>query len=137
MASPGRPRLYNRYAPLPNVKSYLRTENFPTSKVIETLNDLKAQDVSTLDVRTQSSFTDYMVISTGTSRRHVNAIVDAVVLDAKHRGTQVLGVEGQKAAEWVLIDLGDVVVHVMQRDTRDFYDLERLWGIGIKQQEAI
>lgn len=117
--------------------SYLRTENFPTSKVIETLNDLKAQDVSTLDVRTQSSFTDYMVISTGTSRRHVNAIVDAVVLDAKHRGTHVLGIEGQKAAEWVLIDLGDVVVHVMQREARDFYDLERLWGIGVKQQEAI
>ncbi|MCY3859887.1 MAG: ribosome silencing factor [Gammaproteobacteria bacterium] len=119
------------------MKSYLRIANFPTSKVIETLNDLKAQDVSMLDVRTQSTFTDYMVISTGTSRRHVNAIVDAVVLNAKHQGTRVLGIEGQKAAEWVLIDLGDVVVHVMQRDARDFYDLERLWGIGVKQQEAI
>ncbi len=119
------------------MKSYLRTADFSTSQVLETLNDLKAQDVSTLDVRAQSSFTDFMVISTGTSRRHVNAIVDAVVVDAKHRGMRVLGIEGQKSAEWVLIDLGDVVVHVMQRDARDFYDLERLWGIGVQQQEAI
>ncbi len=129
--------LYNQGKSIPIVKSYLRNEEHPTSDVIDTLNNLKAQDISELDVRNQSSFTDFMLISTGTSRRHVNAIVDAVVLNAKHRGRLVLGVEGQKAAEWVLIDLGEVIVHVMQRDARDFYDLERLWGVGIKHQEAM
>ncbi|MYD43893.1 MAG: ribosome silencing factor [Gammaproteobacteria bacterium] len=119
------------------MNSYLRTANNPASHVIETLNDLKAQDVRTLDVSQQSSFTDFMVISTGSSTRHVSAIVDAIVLSAKHRGARVLGVEGQKAAEWVLIDLGDVVVHVMQRTAREFYDLERLWGMGANQQQAV
>lgn len=119
------------------MKSLLRSTDTTQSPVIETLNDLKAQDVTTLDVRAHSSFTDFMVISTGTSRRHVNAIVDAVVLDAKHRGVKLLGLEGQKAGEWVLIDLGDVVVHVMQREARKFYDLERLWGVSGIQQEAI
>ena len=119
------------------MKSLLRIADNPQSQVIETLNDLKALDISTLEVKMHSSFTDFMVISTGTSRRHVNAIVDAVVLDAKRRGVRVLGIEGQKTGEWVLIDLGDVVVNVMQRDARQFYALERLWGFDVMRQEAI
>lgn len=120
------------------MKSYLNANNNATEPVIDALNSLKAQDLSTIDVRNQSSFTDFMVISTGTSSRHVNAMVDAVVLDAKGRGVQVLGVEGRKTGDWVLIDLGDVIVNVMQRTAREFYDLERLWGMsGSPQQEAV
>ena len=117
------------------MKSYLSTPDSVIEPVIEALSNLKALDLSIIDVKKQSSFTDYMVIATGTSNRHVNAIVEAVVLDAKSRGVQVLGVEGQKAADWVLIDLGDAIVNVMQRSAREFYDLERLWGVGLSQQQ--
>lgn len=119
------------------MKSYLRNANNPTTHVIATLNDLKARDVRALDVGEQSSFTDFMIISTGTSSRHVSAIVDAIVLDAKRRGARVLGIEGRKSSEWVLIDLDDVVVHVMQRTAREFYDLERLWGLDPTHQQAV
>lgn len=70
---------------------------------------------------------DYLVISSGTSNRHVKSLAENVALKAKAAGNPALGVEGQDSAEWVLVDLGDVVVHVMQPATRDFYDLERLW----------
>lgn len=105
--------------------------------VFEALDDLKAQNVVSLDVSSNSSFTDVMVITTGTSRRHVSAIVDAVVLNAKRGGLTVLGVEGEKTAEWVLIDLGDIVINVMQRAARDFYALERFWATQVTPQQAI
>ena len=108
------------------------------SLVFQALDDLKAQNIVSLDVSATSSFTDVMVITTGTSRRHVSAIVDAVVLSAKSTGLTVLGVEGEKTAEWVLIDLGDMVVNVMQRTARDFYALERFWATeSTPQQQAI
>lgn len=73
---------------------------------------------------------DYLVISSGTSNRHVKSLAESVALKAKAAGNPALGMEGQDAAEWVLVDLGDVVVHVMQPATRDFYDLERLWAVS-------
>jgi ribosome-associated protein len=93
--------------------------------VVRALEDLKGKEIVSLDVSRSTSVTDYMVIASGTSNRHVKALVDSVLDKAK--GT-FIGVEGQESLEWVLVDLGDVVVHVMQQQARDFYDLERLWS---------
>lgn len=95
--------------------------------VIDALDDLKGQNVLALDVSDSSSVTDWMVIASGTSGRHVKSLVDRVIERVKARGVKPLGVEGQATLDWVLLDLGDVVVHVMQQETRRFYDLERLW----------
>lgn len=96
---------------------------------LEALDDLKGRDSVTLDVREMTDITEYMVICTGTSNRHVKSLADNVALELKKRGCPPLGIEGVGAgSEWALVDLGDVVVHVMLPDTRDFYDLERLWS---------
>lgn len=96
--------------------------------VVASLDDLKGRNVLALDVATLTPLTDCMVLASGTSERHVRALVDNVEAAAKQRAVRVLGIEGRPAAQWVLVDLGDVVVHVMQAETRAFYDLERLWG---------
>jgi ribosome-associated protein len=95
--------------------------------VVEALDDLKAVNTVTLDVTGLTDVMDFMVITSGTSNRHVKSLADNVCLEAKKSGVRPLGVEGQDAGEWVLVDFGDVVVHVMLPATRDFYDLERLW----------
>lgn len=96
--------------------------------VIEKINDLKGRDIVTLDVREKSSITDFMVICSGNSKRHVQSIGDNVTLEAKKSALDIIGVEGKEHGEWVLVDLGTVIVHVMQESTRDFYQLEKLWG---------
>ncbi|MGB0846002.1 MAG: ribosome silencing factor [Thiolinea sp.] len=96
--------------------------------VIRALDDMKAQDVRVLDVRGKSTITDVMVIATGTSTRHVKSLADNVAVQAKNAGEQPLGTEGERDSEWMLVDLNDVVVHVMTPATRDFYNLEKLWG---------
>ena len=96
--------------------------------VVRALEDLKGRDIVALDVTRATSVTDYMVIASGTSNRHVKALVDQVLESSKASGIPTLGVEGRESLEWVLVDLGDVVVHVMQKETRAFYDLERLWS---------
>ncbi|MCZ6712087.1 MAG: ribosome silencing factor [Gammaproteobacteria bacterium] len=95
--------------------------------VVDVLEDRKGRNVVTLDVADLSDFTDFMVIASGTSNRHVKSLVDQVVESAKTQGNGPRGVEGRETYEWVLVDLGDVVVHVMRAETRQFYDLERLW----------
>ena len=95
--------------------------------VIAALENRKGRDILALRVGGMTDITDFMVIASGTSSRHVKALVEQVVEMAKGRGQAILGVEGRETGEWVLLDLGDVVVHVMQTATREFYDLERLW----------
>lgn len=102
-----------------------------TDLVVKTLDDMKAQNVRVLDVRGKTSVTDIMVISSGASARQVKAQADRVVEKAKEKGVHVIGIEGEVEAEWVLVDLGDVVVHVMQPQIRDFYHLEKLWSTEV------
>lgn len=103
--------------------------------VITAIEDLKGENILQLDVSDKTSVTDIMVIVTGTSNRHVKSIANNVVMDAKKAGHQPLGVEGEQQAEWVLVDLGDVVVHVMQPHIREFYGLEKLWSFDETQNE--
>ena len=98
------------------------------SLVVDALEELKARDVVELDVAELTSVTDVMVVASGTSSRHVSALADNVIEKAKEAGLRPLGVEGQQSGEWVLVDLGDVVAHVMMPETRQLYDLERLWA---------
>ena len=100
------------------------------------LDDLKAQNVTVLDVRHLTSVTDAMIFASGRSDRHVRSIADSVVKRCKQAGIAPLGVEGQDAGEWILVDLGDVVVHVMLPRVREFYNLERLWDIAVRDEAA-
>ncbi len=99
-------------------------------QVLAALDELKAKDVNEIDIRAKASFADLLFIASGTSTRHVKSIADEVVKFVKKAGMMPLGIEGEKEAEWVLVDLGDVVVHVMLPRIREFYGLERLWSVG-------
>jgi ribosome-associated protein len=98
-------------------------------QVIAALDGLKAKDVREIDVRGKTSIADLLVIASGTSTRHVKSLADEVVKFVKKAGMMPLGVEGQREAEWVLVDLGDIIVHVMLPRIREFYGLERLWTV--------
>jgi ribosome-associated protein len=104
--------------------------------VIAALEDLKAKDIREIDVRGRTSIADLLVIASGTSARHVKSIADEVVKFAKKAGVMPLGVEGEREAEWVLVDLGDVIVHVMLPRIREFYGLERLWTIADRDERG-
>jgi len=97
-------------------------------RIQELLDDAKAQNIVVLDVRKISTIADYMVVATGTSSRHVSSVADRLIDSLKKEGVRAWGVEGQDTGEWVLVDFGDVIVHVMQAETRDFYQLEKLWS---------
>jgi ribosome-associated protein len=99
--------------------------------VIDALEEVKAQDIRVLDVRNVASFTDLMVIASGSSTRQVKALADKVIEKCIAVGVRPLGVEGEREAEWVLVDLTDIVVHVMLPQTRDFYNLEKLWSVDV------
>jgi ribosome-associated protein len=94
------------------------------------LEDMKVRDMRVLDVRELTAVTDYLLVASGTSGRHVRSMADKLIQNAKAAGHPPLGVEGQDAGEWVLIDLNDIVVHVMQPRVREFYKLEDLWAVG-------
>jgi len=98
--------------------------------VVDALADMKGVNIRVIDVRGLTSITDRMVIVSGTSSRHIRALAENVVLKAKQCNFAVLGVEGEDATGWILVDLADVVVHVMMPETREFYALEKLWSVG-------
>lgn len=95
--------------------------------VIDKLEDMKARDIQTIDVQGKSPIADLLIICTGTSKTHVKSISSHLYLEAKSAQITVLGTEGKNDSEWVLVDLGDIVVHIMQQQTRDHYQLEQLW----------
>lgn len=96
---------------------------------VAALEDIKAKEIDVLDVRELSGVTDYMIVCSGTSSRHVKSLADNVEVELKKQGIRALGAEGIKDAEWALVDFGDVVVHVMLPEVRAFYDLEKLWRV--------
>jgi len=97
--------------------------------VTEVLDDKKGKQIEVIDVRNKCSFADHIVIVTGTSSRHVKSLANEVSMESKKTGLIPLGVEGMDAGEWVLVDLGDTIVHVMQPKIREFYQLEKLWSV--------
>ena len=99
------------------------------------LEEMKAKDTVEIDVRGKTSIADFLVVTSGTSTRHVKSVADEVVRFSKKCGVMPLGVEGEREAEWVLVDLGDVIVHVMLPRIREFYALERLWTVGDQPPE--
>jgi ribosome-associated protein len=100
--------------------------------VVDAIEDLKAVDITVLDVRKMTSITDFMIIASGNSNRHTRAIINNVVEKSREKGCRPLGIEGERDGQWVLADLGDVVVHVMLPKIREFYQLEKLWDNEIK-----
>ena len=103
---------------------------------IAALEDLKGLDITVIDVTKQTDVTDYMIVATGTSNRHVKSLANNVIEEMLKRDIKPHGVEGLEDGEWVLVDLVDVVVHIMLSQTRKFYDIERLWSMSAESREA-
>ena len=99
-------------------------------EIVQALVDAKGQDIKVLDVRQVTDFTDYMIIASGTSSRHVQTLADKICVRMKELGRMPIGREGEAVGDWVLIDFGDVVAHLMRPQVRDLYNLEKLWGDG-------
>jgi ribosome-associated protein len=144
---PTRPKVQDAASPLQSAARKSRSPAAKRSKpkkapksleqiVAGALQDLKADDVHMLDVRHLTTVTDTMVIASGRSDRHVRAIAGAVVEHAKKAGFRPLGVEGERSGEWVLVDLADLVVHVMLPRVREFYNLEKLWDMPARAEDA-
>jgi ribosome-associated protein len=104
--------------------------------VVSTLEDLKANDIQDLDVRGRNALTDWFVIASGNSTRHVKSMAEKLIMSAKNAGNPPLGIEGQTQGEWVLVDLNDVIVHLMLPQTRAFYNLEKLWEASEGQRSG-
>ncbi len=97
----------------------------------DALESMKAVDLTVIDVAEKSSFADWMIVVSGTSQRHVKSLANEVVEQSKQAGNRPLGVEGETDGNWILVDLGDVLIHVMTREARDFYSLEKLWQVEL------
>ena len=102
-----------------------------TERVVAAVDSLKGKDIVCIDVRQLTDVTDTLVIVSGTSNRHVKSLADHATLELKKAGKRAYNIEGAEAGEWVLVDFGDVVLHVMQPHIREFYDLEKLWGTPV------
>ena len=105
--------------------------------ILDALEDIKAIDVRTLDVRELTSVVDFMIVATGTSTRQVKALSENVSKEAKQAGFMPISSEGQESGDWILIDFGDISVHVMLPDSRELYDLERLWAYSPSNKPPI
>jgi ribosome-associated protein len=97
--------------------------------IVNALEEVKAKDIVKLDVHRMTTVTDYMIVASGTSHRHVRALADAVAEAAREAGHRPAGIEGEDGSEWVLVDLQDTLVHVMLPRVREFYNLEKLWSL--------
>lgn len=106
-----------------------------SQQMLTILDDNKAIDIQVLDVQGITSITDTMIIASGQSDRQVKSLADKIIMAAKKSGLELLGVEGQQQGDWVLIDLGDVIIHLMRPDTRLYYQLEKLWSA--ENQQAV
>jgi ribosome-associated protein len=104
------------------------------SLVLDALDALKGNDIEVLDVAQLTDMTDLMIVVSGTSNRHVKALANSVVSDVKAQGLLPVGVEGEETGEWVLVDLGDILIHIMLPETREFYAIEKLWSMDIQSQ---
>lgn len=118
------------------VQDELTTEQLQ-QLVVSALEDFKAVDILVIDVSDYNSLTERMIIASGNSTRHVKSMADNLVLKAKSTGNQPLGIEGQSEGEWVLVDLNDVVVHLMLPQTRAFYNLEKLWEVSAHYRDSV
>lgn len=105
--------------------------------VINALEDIKAQDIVVFDTTPLTSVFDRVILANGTSNRQTRSLANHVANEAKQAGADVIGIEGQETGEWVLVDLGDVVVHIMQPAIRQYYNLEELWGGKIAKSQAL
>lgn len=103
--------------------------------VINSLEDFKALDIHQIDVSGQSPLTDLFVIASGSSLRHIKSMAENLVVRAKEAGSPPLGIEGNRQSEWVLVDLNDIIVHLMLPQTRAFYNLEKLWEASSHHRE--
>lgn len=104
--------------------------------VIDALDDMKGQSIRCIDVSKLTSITDFMVIVTGTSNTHIKALADSTVNRARESDVKIIGIEGRQQAEWVLVDLGDVLVHIMTAPVRTLYNLEELWNFNLDKTGA-
>ena len=95
--------------------------------IVDSLEDIKAQDIVVIDVSEKTNIADYMIVASGTSTRHLRALVDNAAVDVKKAGFEVAGKEGSAASDWVLIDFGDIILHAFMPESRAYYDIERLW----------
>lgn len=105
--------------------------------VLESLDDSKAENIVSIDIQGKSSLGDYMVVASGRSHRHVAAVADHLLRALKDAGFGQIRVEGQQGADWVLIDAGDVIVHVFRPEVREFYNLEKMWQAPDLEEETL
>ncbi len=99
-----------------------------TKFVIDKIEDLKGRDIITLDIKDKASFADFMVVASGNSNRHVKSVAQNVAMECRAHGVEPLGIEGNDVGEWTLVDLGEVIVHIMTDEQRDRFQLEQLWS---------
>lgn len=114
--------------PLTEFVSERRDSAALVDRIVHWLDDAKAEDVAVIDLKGKTSIGDFMIIATGRSDRHVNAIAEQILQALKDEGQERVRVEGQPQCDWVLIDTGDIIVHVFQPEIRVFYNLEKMWS---------
>lgn len=119
-----------------NTLSEAQTSEQLRELVVSSLEDFKAIDIRVIDVSRQNPLTDLFIVASGNSSRHVKSMADKLLIDAKLQGWQPLGVEGYRQGEWVLVDLNDVIVHLMLPQTRAFYNLEKLWDASTVRRSS-
>jgi ribosome-associated protein len=140
IARPAPPGRYNEVTTIPRAKSTPRPKAAPAPGLLDcieqALDDGKAEDVVVIDLQGKTSIADHMVIATGRSQRQVSALAERVLTAIRERGHRPGGSEGMRQGDWVLIDAGDVIVHLFRPEVRTFYNLEKMWGAALDEAGA-